>query len=409
MWPLLEVVDEALGEPWMRPLASHLQAEPRAPVRRRAPPGRPVRPLRAAAPGAHPGLGRRRGRALAAGAVAAPERAAGRARPGLARGGRVRAAARRAGPSRTSRRASRCSASRGCPAGQLRVLDALALHRDVRLFLLHPSPALWQPARRHRRASRAAPRTRRSTRPRTACWPRGGRTRVSSSSCSARTSVPRSIRWSTRPARCWPASRPACARTPPRGRAAPRPRRRPAAAGPRRPQRRGPRLPRPRAPGRGPARRDPARDGGGPGARAARRDRDVPGHRGLRAAHPGHVRGGGHRRSRATRSWPACRTCGCGSPTARCARRTRCSASSRGCWSSPRQRLTASQVIDFADREPVRRRFRLDDDDARALRGVDRRQRHPLGPGRRPPRAVQAREAGRGHVAQRAWTGCCWA
>ncbi len=26
VWPLLEVVDEVLGEPWMRPLASHLQA-----------------------------------------------------------------------------------------------------------------------------------------------------------------------------------------------------------------------------------------------------------------------------------------------------------------------------------------------------------------------------------------------
>ena len=66
VWPLLEVVDQVLAEPWMRPLASHLQAEPRAPVRRRAPPRRPVRPLRAAAPGAHPGLGGRRGRALAA-------------------------------------------------------------------------------------------------------------------------------------------------------------------------------------------------------------------------------------------------------------------------------------------------------------------------------------------------------
>ena len=31
------------------------------------------------------------------------------------------------------------------------------------------------------------------------------------------------------------------------------------------------------------------------------------------------------------------------------------------------QRLTASQVLDFADREPVRRRFRLDDDDLTRL------------------------------------------
>ena len=56
-------------------------------------------------------------------------------------------------------------------------------------------------------------------------------------------------------------------------------------------------------------------------------------------------------------------TCASGSPTGRCARRTRCSASSRGCSSSPTERVTASQVLDLADREPVRRRFGLDDDD----------------------------------------------
>ena len=31
------------------------------------------------------------------------------------------------------------------------------------------------------------------------------------------------------------------------------------------------------------------------------------------------------------------------------------------------ERLTASQVLDLADREPVRRRFRLDDDDLARL------------------------------------------
>ena len=33
------------------------------------------------------------------------------------------------------------------------------------------------------------------------------------------------------------------------------------------------------------------------------------------------------------------------------------------------RRLTASQVLDLADREPVRRRFRLDDDDLARIQG----------------------------------------
>ena len=49
--------------------------------------------------------------------------------------------ARGCGPSRASstcRSGCRCSASRGCPPAQLHVLRALAEHRDVHLFLLHP-------------------------------------------------------------------------------------------------------------------------------------------------------------------------------------------------------------------------------------------------------------------------------
>ena len=63
------------------------------------------------------------------------------------------------------------------------------------------------------------------------------------------------------------------------------------------------------------------------------------------------------------------------------------------------QRLTASQVLDLADREPVRRRFRFDDDDLARLEdwvaesgirwGLDAEHREP----------VQARRAARGHVA----------
>ena len=38
------------------------------------------------------------------------------------------------------------------------------------------------------------------------------------------------------------------------------------------------------------------------------------------------------------------------------------------------QRVTASQVLDLADREPVRRRFRFDDDDLARMRGLGRRR-----------------------------------
>ena len=71
------------------------------------------------------------------------------------------------------------------------------------------------------------------------------------------------------------------------------------------------------------------------------------------------------------------------------------------------QRLTASQVLDLADREPVRRRFRLDDDDLARLRGLGRRQRHPLGPRRRAPRAVQARQRSTRAPGAPGSTACC--
>ena len=281
---------------------------------------------------------------------------------------------------RAARSASRCSGSRGCPPASCSVLRALAEHRDVHLFLLHPSPALWE------RIAAAAPRVTRRAEDPTARCPRnrllaswGQDSRELQLVLGPGRRRARAPGRAPRPARCSPGCRPRCARTGRRSRA------RTDA------QHRGPRLPRPRAPGRGRARRDPAPARGGPDARAARRDRDVPGHRGVRAADPGDVRRRGDRRREDELERPACPTCASGSPTARCARRTRCSASSRGCSSSPAQRLTASQVLDLADREPVRRRFRLDDDDARAARGLGRRERHPLGPGRRAPRAVQAR------------------
>ena len=47
-------------------------------------------------------------------------------------------------------------------------------------------------------------------------------------------------------------------------------------------------------------------------------------------------------------------TCGCVSPTGRCVRPTPSSASWPGCSSWRRQRVTASQVLDLAGRDPVR-------------------------------------------------------
>ena len=226
------------------------------------------------------------------------------------------------------------------PAGRLQVLRALGAHRDVHLFLLHPSPALWErvaaraadrPPRRGRHARAARP---------TGCSPPGARTCGSCSSSPARPPTPTTTtRPPPPPARCSRASRPTCAPT------ARRPGRR-SPAGPTsgsssaRPQHPGPRLPRPRPPGRGAARRDPAPARRGPDARAARRDRDVPGHRDVRAADRRDVR---RRRdlARGRRARGPARGAAPARP-ARPARRPlaapdqrRCSASSRGCSSSP--------------------------------------------------------------------------
>ena len=97
-----------------------------------------------------------------------------------------------------------------------------------------------------------------------------------------------------------------------------------------------------------------------------------------------------------------CPTCGSASPTARCARPTRSSRSSPSCSSSPTPGITASQLVDFAGREPVRRRFRLDDDDLARVEEWVAATGHPLGARRRPPGAVPARRARCEHLAGRA-------
>ena len=297
----------------------------------------------------------------------------------------VRAAARGARPGRApaAGRAVRPDApARGRPRGAARARRA---QRDVHLFVLHPSPALWDAIARRRagrpprrrpdggaaaqpaarlvgeRRARAAARRRRRRRPPTTTIP---------------SRTPR--------ARCSPGSRPT---------SAPTARRRATRARPGRPQRAGPRLPRPRAPGRGAARRDPAPARRGPDARAARRDRHVPGHRDVRAADPRDVR-----RGRGDEDEDDALPAELRPPDLRVRLADRSLRQTNpvlgavaGLLDLADARLTASQVLDLADREPVRRRFRLDDDDVGAARGLGRRERDPLGAGRRAPGAVQAR------------------
>ena len=58
----------------------------------------------------------------------------------------------------TSRRACGCSASPACPPGTCRSCARIAAGRDVHLFLLHPSPGLWDRDRAGRRPAGRAPR-----------------------------------------------------------------------------------------------------------------------------------------------------------------------------------------------------------------------------------------------------------
>ena len=175
---------------------------------------------------------------------------------------------------------------------------------------------------------------------------------------------------------------------------------------------RDPLLPRPGAAGRGDPRRDPARAGRGREPRAARRDRHVPGHRDVRAADPGHVR----------RRRGDCSTSDAGAAARRPAGRDRPAGPARRPLAAPdqpgaRRRLGAARARPAAadrlagarPRRPgagppalsLRRRR------PRAAPGLDLAGRDPLGPRRAAPRAVQARGRPQRHVAGRASSGCC--
>ncbi len=162
----------------------------------------PVRPLRAA-----PARSCWTGEHWQARAVAAAARADRGARPGRAGGGGVRAAAGRAGRRRAAGAGLAVRPHAAARPAQLHVLRALAEHRDVHLFLLHPSPALWE-----RIAASRARVTRRADDP-TARLPRNrllgvlgaGLARAAARARAGRRRA-RAPGRSTRPARCSPAA-----------------------------------------------------------------------------------------------------------------------------------------------------------------------------------------------------------
>ena len=151
VWPLLEVVDEHLGEPWLHALTAHLGGPPDKadPVRRarrfstvrhlahlydRYALHRPEMLAAWAADGAGHWQAELWRRLRARIGVADPVERLGAACE------RLRADAAVAD---LPRRVSLFGLTR-MPAGHLHVVRALAAQRDVHLFLLHPSPALWR-------------------------------------------------------------------------------------------------------------------------------------------------------------------------------------------------------------------------------------------------------------------------
>ena len=174
VWPLLEVIDAALGEPWLDPLASYLGAtggtDPSQSGDADADPslfGRQARRFGSARHLAdlYDRYGVHRPAMLRAWAAKEDLDGAGRAlRPQWAWQAELwRRLRERIGVASPAERFDdACAALRRdaatvdlparlslfgltrLPASFLAVLRALALHRDVHLFLLHPSPVLWR-------------------------------------------------------------------------------------------------------------------------------------------------------------------------------------------------------------------------------------------------------------------------
>ena len=162
VWPLLEVVDGSLGDPWLQNLAAHLGAtiETADPARqaRRFASVRHIAELFDRYALHRPAMVRAwaEGHDIDASGRALPPDATWQAE--LWRRLRQRAGQ----PDPAERIEAACARLREepalaelpdrlslfgltrLPAGRLQVLDALAAARDVHLFLLHPSPALWE-------------------------------------------------------------------------------------------------------------------------------------------------------------------------------------------------------------------------------------------------------------------------
>jgi exodeoxyribonuclease V gamma subunit len=167
VWPLLELTTESLSEPWLAPLASYLGADrdPPDPVRA----GRRLTILRRLASHLYR-YALHRPDMLAAWRDGRDEdgTGAGLAAPARWQAELWRRLTRRIPvPDPATRMAAACRIIESEPgrlelaprlsafgltrlaAGSLQVLRALSVSRDVHLFLLHPSPALWEEVQRH--------------------------------------------------------------------------------------------------------------------------------------------------------------------------------------------------------------------------------------------------------------------
>ncbi|MFN8078871.1 MAG: exodeoxyribonuclease V subunit gamma [Kineosporiaceae bacterium] len=166
VWPLLDLIDTHLGEPWCASLAHHLGADADEPAagRRLAVAGRLAR-LFASYATQRPSLvrgwatGDRHAATADAGDLAWQVELWHRLRERLATPSpaeRLAEVEQRllSDPTATTLpgRISIFGATR-LPETQLRLLVALSRHRDVHLWLPHPSPALWRSANDHPRSS----------------------------------------------------------------------------------------------------------------------------------------------------------------------------------------------------------------------------------------------------------------
>jgi exodeoxyribonuclease V gamma subunit len=167
VWPLLELVDERLGEPWLRPLAAHLEAGsppgPKGPVElRRFPTIRHLADLFDRYAVHRPDMVQSWAGRLGEGLAVSAENGPGEASEGHWQAELWRLLRRRIGvPSPAERltaavtrlvqepdlldlprRLSLFGLTR-LPASHLRILEAIGHHREVHLFLLHPSHILW--------------------------------------------------------------------------------------------------------------------------------------------------------------------------------------------------------------------------------------------------------------------------